>query len=424
MPTDQRAVCAIINNMFFTTTDTEQRKKQLVSDLNAVRRRLIFIQDKLYALEKNGPVRNITSSMLDELTKLFPWFRIDSNSDANELVIQSVRQPVLFHGNRNSSGVSDNDLVKNREIIYMTLPVYKFEARLQRNGLLRMRQCSARVVELGSDVLREQHVGHPHATLDSRGWFDAICQGNNNFMQMYDRGCREQMSPDTFILVIRKICLWFLEANLHDMYGTSPCGIVNLPDSMTFFYTRSCFDMSSELLAILQKHGSMQDAMHRLHDRVASLAGNVGRDVQDNFLDPLRTYCAASDAPWYPSGYLDAYAFLWASVFHSWASSVRSCAIARDCLMNAVRNDILLLKNMYEDAAPLVYRPFVSPATLLAAPSALLDYGCTWGVGAESMSELGRSLDSGHEWIETRLREWDAFLENWGGTGLDTGTAT
>ena len=424
MTTDQNAACATINRMFFTTDSTEQRKKQLVFDLDAARRRLIHLQNELDTLEKMGDVRNLTSSMLEELERLFPWLRVTTCTETTELVIHTVTQPLLFHGNRNVSGVSGNDLVKNREIIYMTLPVYEFEARLQRNGGIRMQQCSAYVVENGEGRFRRGQVGHPHAINDRQGWFSSVCQGNNDFMRMYDEGCRGRMTPEILILVIRKICLWFLEANLSDMYGTSPCGIVNLPDSMTFFHTHTCFDMSSELLAILQERVGVHAVMDRLREKVIAFSDNAGKDVQDNFLDPLRLYCmAANTAEADPetalAQYMDAYAFLWASVLHSWASSIgMSNAFIRDCLMHAMRNDIMLLKDTTEAAAPCLYRPWMSPATMLAAPSALLDYGRAWGIGGESMSALRRYLDPGHEWIEARLHEWDTVFGNSVGTGM------
>lgn len=428
MPTDQNAACENINRMFFTTVSTKQRKEQLVFDLDAARRRVILLQDELDTLEKMGDVRNLTSSMLEELERLFPWLHVTTCTETNELVIYTVRQPLLFHGNRNVSGTSGNDLVKNREIIYMTLPVYEFEARLQRNGGIRMQQCSAYVMKNGEERLRKEQVGHPHAINDRQGWFSSVCQGNNDFMRLYDEGCRGRMMPETLILVIRKICLWFLEANLSDMYGTSPCGIVNLPDSMTFFHTRTCFDMSSELLAILQERVGVHAVMDRLHERVIAFSDNVGKDVQDNFLDPLRLYCtAANTAEAGPetalARYMDAYAFLWASVLHSWASSRGvSNAFIRDCLMHAMRNDIRLLKDTTEAAAPCIYRPWMSPATMLAAPSALLDYGLAWGIGGESMSALRRYLDPGHEWIEARLHEWDTAFGNSVGTGMPADT--
>lgn len=117
MPTDQNAACENINRMFFTTVSTKQRKEQLVFDLNAARRRVILLQNELDTLEKMGDVRNVTSSMLEELKRLFPWLHVYTCTETNELVILTVGQPLLFHGNRNVSGTSGNDLVKNREII-------------------------------------------------------------------------------------------------------------------------------------------------------------------------------------------------------------------------------------------------------------------------------------------------------------------
>ena len=169
MPTDQNAACENINRMFFTTVSTKQRKEQLVFDLDAARRRVILLQDELDTLEKMGDVRNLTSSMLEELERLFPWLHVTTCTETNELVIHTVRQPLLFHGNRNVSGTSGNDLVKNREIIYMTLPVYEFEARLQRNGGIRMQQCSAYVMKNGEERLSKEQVGHPHAINDRQG---------------------------------------------------------------------------------------------------------------------------------------------------------------------------------------------------------------------------------------------------------------
>ena len=90
--------------------------------------------------------------------------------------------------------------------------------------------------------------------------------------------------------------------------------------------------------------------------------------------------------------------------------------------MHAMRNDIRLLKGTTEAAAPCIYRPWMSPATMLAAPSALLDYGLAWGIGGESMSALRRYLDPGHEWIEARLHEWDTAFGNSVGTGMPADT--
>ena len=90
--------------------------------------------------------------------------------------------------------------------------------------------------------------------------------------------------------------------------------------------------------------------------------------------------------------------------------------------MHAMRNDIRLLKDTTEAAAPCIYRPWMSPATMLAAPSALLDYGLAWGIGGESMSALRRYLDPGHEWIEARLHEWDTAFGNSVGTGMPADT--
>ena len=90
--------------------------------------------------------------------------------------------------------------------------------------------------------------------------------------------------------------------------------------------------------------------------------------------------------------------------------------------MHAMRNDIRLLKDTTEVAAPCIYRPWMSPATMLAAPSALLDYGLAWGIAGESMSALRRYLDPGHEWIEARLHEWDTAFGNSVGTGMPADT--
>ena len=62
--------------MFFTTVSTKQRKEQLVFDLDAARRRVILLQNELDTLEKMGDVRNLTSSMLEELKRLFPWLHV------------------------------------------------------------------------------------------------------------------------------------------------------------------------------------------------------------------------------------------------------------------------------------------------------------------------------------------------------------
>ena len=91
MPTDQNAACENINRMFFTTVSTKQRKEQLVFDLNAARRRVILLQNELDTLEKMGDVRNLTSSMLEELKRLFPWLHVYTCTETNELVILTVR---------------------------------------------------------------------------------------------------------------------------------------------------------------------------------------------------------------------------------------------------------------------------------------------------------------------------------------------
>lgn len=90
--------------------------------------------------------------------------------------------------------------------------------------------------------------------------------------------------------------------------------------------------------------------------------------------------------------------------------------------MHACGTTIRLLKDTTEAAAPCIYRPWMSPATMLAAPSALLDYGLAWGIGGESMSALRRYLDPGHEWLEARLHEWDTAFGNSVGTGTHAGT--
>lgn len=89
MPTDQNAACENINRMFFTTVSTKQRKEQLVFDLDAARRRVILLQNELDTLEKMGDVRNLTSSMLEELERLFPWLHVTTCTETNLLSIPS-----------------------------------------------------------------------------------------------------------------------------------------------------------------------------------------------------------------------------------------------------------------------------------------------------------------------------------------------
>lgn len=400
-----------LNKQVLRACNTEERQAELQTKINKTMHELIHLQNELNNV-KNMVVEPMSRDMIYSLAKPFPWLRlVISGNDA--LVAYCKKQPLFFHGDRSAlAEAGASDLAKNEEVFYVSGHRYDFEAVLSSNGTISMRQEGAEVLSEGDCVsTKSRGIGHPHSVVDSHGAFSSVCQGNNRFMGAYRVACEEGITAEKLLLILRKLCIWFSSVNLSDMYGTSPCGSIDLPGALQWLNSRDCFTMSSNLLKILQSEKEIHEIFMDVMDECGHLDGRgilcadavlrIIRQIYDEYTRSVSSVIAYKC-------YVYLYNFLWSMCLHSWFGSndTQGC-VTRDCLIDVIQNDIRI--TLHGNVSDNISRSWSTSEgqRILASPLALTSYASGWGVTRSSAELLKQTFSLDTNWLATRLEEWD-----------------
>ena len=400
-----------INKTFFNVENSQDTKQKIKNEISDIKRRLIKLQNDLARFDEVN-IQGISKYSYLGLQKNFPWLRIDGSS--NGIAVYSKYQPIFFHGNRMAKGESNDRIITNREIIYVSEPLYGFTAELSMNGNITMFQNEALVYDNRNDSLVHEDRGicHPHAYLDTYGKFAAVCQGNNQFISMWKNVCRSGINASDLVMVIRKIALWFMEANLSDMYGSSPCGTLEFPDEAQWLNTRACFQKSTDLLRILQTEEAMDATMRKFFTSAECYMDSEDDTFARSFFALLAStskFFEDSRRRVQVSAYTFIYSLLWSVVLHGWYTSYGiEGLMSRQCLIDVIRNDIFA-KTWYirNNSGIDIYSSKSEMMRILASPVAMLNYGSAWGINASALDGLKDALGKETGWLMARKEEID-----------------
>lgn len=403
-----------LNKQVLRACNTEERQAELQTKINKTMHELIQLQNELNNV-KNMVVEPISRDMIYSLAKPFPWLSLSVSGD-DTLVATCEKQPLFFHGDRSAlAEAGASDLAKNEEVFYVSGHRYDFEAVLSSNGTISIRQAGAEVLSEDDCVsTKSRGIGHPHSVVDRYGAFSSVCQGNNRFMGAYRVACEEGITAEKLLLILRKLCIWFSSVNLSDMYGTSPCGSIDLPGDLQWLNSRECFTLSSNLLKTLQSEKEIYEIFMDVMDECGHLDGRgilcadavlrIMRQVYDEYTRSVSSVMAYKC-------YMYLYNFLWSLCLHSWFGSndTQGC-VTRDCLIDVLRNDIRI--TLHGDVSEEIIRPLSTSEgpRILASPLALTSYASGWGVTRSAAELLKQTFSLDTSWLVNRLKEWDSHM--------------
>lgn len=404
-----------INKAVLGAYDVSSREYELKEKLSKTLREVVVLQNELNDL-KNKTVAPLTHEMIDSLWQCFPWLRICISANDN-LQVSCERQPLFFHGRR-SVDIQADTAVKNDEVFYVSGHRFDFRADLLANGTISLKQLAAEVLSVGGFTsVRTSGVGHPHAVIDRGGNFSSVCQGNNRFMPMYSTACIGGITADTLLIVLRKMCIWFMFVNLDDMYGTLPCGSIDLTDhpqeDIQWLNSRECFSVAADLLKLLQTDNDLCDVFANVRDACSERLDEAGSPCLEDTLNCVLGICDS-----YSKSvslridflyYVFLYKFLWALCLHGWFGSYDTAGcVTRDCLIHTVRNDILITLSSEGLDDALRAKSDKEISYILASPLTLTAYAPHWEVKSDAARILRQSFSLDIDWLVCRLREWDS----------------
>lgn len=201
-----------VNRELFLAEQGFTKVSIIEARINETRQKLLDLMRELEAAKAQPAIQPISLEVLEHFFATHPAMRIQIENGIISLI--SENQCVAFHTLRGR-----NNVARNNDIIYVTLPLYGFRLDFHPDGCVSGKAIKSETIrEVAGEGVRI--FGHPHATCAGLT-FQSICNGNNRFIQDWqDIMHANSLSGPILMRLMSQAAVWMETANLSDMYGT------------------------------------------------------------------------------------------------------------------------------------------------------------------------------------------------------------